>query len=230
MHRLNKLNFFLVMTLILSPLALKAQTATPKWNGFHVGVIGGTAEGNYDLKSDDTGGATKLSSSLAGGRVGVQGGVDANFKGLVVGAVADWSWMDAKFKFDDSGSIMGTPINTSEHSTVTQMTTIRGRAGRSYGRLLPYVQGGLLLAGAELKLSGIGVPTTVIKSGIHPGFVVGAGVEYMVARHYSLSTEYGYNHVNGINLMSPNAGAGSVSIGTEYFHYNTVTVGINYHF
>ncbi len=86
MHRFSKLNFiFLAMTLILSPLALKAQSAMPrtmpKWTGLHVGVLGGTAEGNYNFR-DDSGSGDNFSSALAGGRLGVQGGIDANFKGL----------------------------------------------------------------------------------------------------------------------------------------------------
>ena len=64
-------------------------------------------------------------------------------------------------------------------------------------------------------------------NGVHPGFVVGGGFEYYVARHYSLTTEYGFNHVNSFNLSNADF---DVEGASERLHYNTLTVGFNYHF
>lgn len=227
MRHFNKLNFiFLAMTLILAPLAPKAHAATPKWTGIHVGVLGGTAAGNYNLHEAVTGSSEDLNASFAGGRLGLQGGVDANFRGLVVGALVDWSASNAKFKFDSTVSGVGTE---EIHSTVKQMTTIRARVGQAHNHVLPYVHAGLVIADTELKVSGAGIPATVLESGMHPGFVVGAGFEYFVARRYSVATEYGFNHLNGIN---PTQGAfgGSGVADTEHIHYHTLTVVFNYHF
>jgi opacity protein-like surface antigen len=235
MHpRFNKLNFiFLAMTFLLPPLALKAQATTPKWTGFHAGVIGGTASGNYTLHTDDMGIDENESSTLGGSRIGLQGGVDFNFKGLVVGAVADWSWTNVKFKEDLNATGLGTSAIENVDNTLKQMTTIRARAGRSYGRVLPYVHGGLLLTDTELKVTAgsSGLPTTsaVFENGVHPGFVVGAGVEYMLTPHYSLTTEYGFNRVNNIDVSAA-AGGGTGTLGTEHEHFNAITVGFNYHF
>jgi opacity protein-like surface antigen len=233
--RFNKLSFIvLAITLIISPLALKAQSS-PKWAGVHVGVIGGVAAGNYNLHlNDGMGDNLNLDSSLAGGRVGIQGGMDFDFKGLVVGAVADWSWSNARFKEDETASSSGTTGVGEFRSTIKQMTTVRGRVGRHYGRVLPYVHGGLLVADTELKgadeVFGFGSTASTV-SGIHNGFVVGAGFEYFMARHYSFSTEYGYNHLSGINVT--NAVFGTTAPGfsaTENPHFSALTVGFNYHF
>jgi opacity protein-like surface antigen len=229
MHRFNKLNFiFLAVALLIAPLALNAQKTSDKWSGVHVGVIGGTAAGNYNTHTTDGTDYADLNSSLAGGRVGVQGGVDFHVKGLVVGAVADWSWSNAKFKINESlsGSTFG-----ELKSTVKQITTVRARVGKRYGHVLPYVHGGLLLADTELSGSALlGSGTIPAESHVHPGFVVGGGFEYYVARHYSLSTEYGYNHASGNTNNSSFGITGPGITTTENPHFSTLTVGANYRF
>jgi opacity protein-like surface antigen len=234
--RFTKLNFvFLAMTLTIAPLSMNAQSISPRRTDVHIGLIGGIAAGNYHLnEADDSGDSYTLDSSLSGGRVGIQGGVDFNLKGLVVGGVADWSWSNAQFKLGESAYNSGEDSYADDfRSTVKQMTTVRGRVGRHYGRLLPYVHGGLLVADIELKTTGENVITSsaVSASSIHNGFVGGAGVEYFVARHYSLSTEYAYNHINGINVLNEVGGGESgISSATENMHFSTLNVGFNYHF
>lgn len=230
MHRLIKLNFvFLAVALLVSPLALSAQsTSSAKWSGVHVGVIGGVAAGNYNVHGTDGTDTLDYNSALAGGRVGVQGGVDFNFKGLVVGAVADWSWADARMKLDVAES--GNNISVLD-GKVKQMTTVRARVGKSYHHVLPYVHGGLLVADTQLG-SGVisfnGSNASVSK--VHSGFVVGGGFEYALARHYSLSTEYGYNHVSGADVTNALGIGGTGAVATLNPHFSTLTVGFNYRF
>lgn len=239
----NKLNFVaLAVALLLCPLTLNAQST--KWSGLYVGVIGGAAAGNYNLHMTDGTDYEDFNSSLAGGRVGVQGGFDFNVKGLVLGAVADWSWSNAKVKLDESGSAFGPAVVTgpvanvtpkasvdttaSLEGTIKQMTTVRGRVGHRYGRVLPYVHGGLLVADTEIKESADS--TSASDSSIHNGFVVGAGFEYFVAPHFSLNTEYAYNEVNG-NLTDDVLGSSAPGVSvTENQHFSTVNVGFSYHF
>ncbi len=132
--------------------------------------------------------------------------------------MADWSFSNAKFHFDEL--CRQWRLKRSK-DTVKQMTTVRVRAGRHYHRMLPYVHGGVLIADTKLEEDGMGV-TDVLENGIHPGFVVGAGVEYFVARNYSLATEYGFNHINSVEVPG--------ELVSEHVHYNALTVVFNYHF
>lgn len=225
MHRFIKLSFTFAAILLLSPLALSAQATAPKWTGVHVGVIGGVAGGNYNLHLTSGVNNADFDSSFAGGRVGVHGGVDFNVKGLVLGALADWSWSNAQFKFTENDNVS---FNLDLHSKIKQMTTVRGRVGHSYGRVLPYVHGGLLVANTEFIEAGNST-TVVNQTGTHNGFVVGGGFEYFVAPRVSLSTEYGYNHLSGIPVTESFFGGSGITT-TENPHFSTVTVGFNYHF
>jgi outer membrane immunogenic protein len=232
MNRFMKLNFaLLAVALIVSPLALSAQSATPaKWSGVHIGVLGGAVAGNYNLHiTDGTPGDTAdIDASMSGVRLGVQGGIDFNVKGLVVGAVADWSWSDARTKINLAAlGINGNLLD----GKVKQMTTVRARVGKSYRHVLPYVHGGLLVADTEL---GGALPAALLVnstsvSKVHSGFVVGGGVEYALSRHVSMTTEYAYNHVSGADITAELGGSGS-DRATLNPHFSTLNVGFNYRF
>lgn len=235
MTRLIKLNssylavaLSLAVALILSPLALRAQsTRSTGRPDVYLGVIGGVAAGNYNIHVDDGSGDTgDFNSSLAGGRVGVQGGIDFNVEGLVLGAVADWSWADARMKFDESSA--GTSGSFLD-GKVKQMTTVRARVGKRFHRLMPYVQGGLLVADTSIGSDeGLFANGKSSESKVHSGFVVGGGIEYALAHHYTFSTEYGYNHVSGVDFSDVLGTSGGVV--TANPHFSTLTVGFDYHF
>ncbi|MDE1163465.1 MAG: outer membrane beta-barrel protein [Acidobacteriaceae bacterium] len=229
MRQIIKLSFTFLALLAVATVTSSAQTEKHHLIDTHVGVIAGAAAGNYNLNETDGTSYLNLDSAFSGGRVGVHGGVDFNLHGLVVGALADWSWSNAHFKFNESSN---TGLLDGLQSKIKQMTTVRGRVGRRYHRALPYVHGGLLVADTEFKVTGaISSGTGVYsQSKVHNGYVAGAGLEYALAHHVSFVTEYGYNHVGNIAVPEVLFTATNGVSSTQTVNFSTVTAGVNYHF
>jgi outer membrane immunogenic protein len=126
--------------------------------------------------------------------------------------------------------------------------TARARLGYSLGNFMPYVTGGLAFGG----LSGIinyaysesytGSSTTTIfehgsNSIVQPGWVLGAGAEYMVADNWSIKGEYLYTQITGINIQTTGLSAYDnladrafgTNLSTNAFGIHQARVGLNYH-
>lgn len=206
-------------------VAMSAQTEHAKRIDAHVGLFGGSAAGKYNEHYTDGTDTEDFDLSYSGGRVGVQGGVDFNVHHFVVGALADWSWSNARTNYSESED--GTKYETFAMN-ISQLSTVRGRVGRRYHRVLPYVHGGLVVA--DTRTSAVYRGNTEFNNTVfRPGYVVGAGLEYALAHRLSFVTEYGYNHVGNIPMPSETFDSTSQAA-SETATFSTVTAGVNYHF
>lgn len=224
MYVFKKLSTLLLASSVLIPAAIAQAPKAAKWTGVHVGVTGGVTTGDYTLAEKDGTDTLGISSQLSGARIGVQGGYDVKVKGFVVGALADWTWSNtsAKYRLFENNDYEQLAAK------LKQITTVRGRVGRSFNRSLVYAHGGWLIASTELnESSSIANSTTQKISGTHNGYVVGAGLEYFVAPHFTVRTEYGFNQLGSINVKEL-SGAGVSTSQRPEFH--SVTTGISYRF
>jgi outer membrane immunogenic protein len=170
-----------------------AQAAPPPpapmmWSGFYIGGNLGVAWQKMSSPWDATTegkGATQTSgnSFIGGGQIGFNWqsgnavyGVEGDFQGLTGTA--------SNFSTNKGNSGISTKMNW--------LSTLRGRLGLAVDNSLFYVTGGVAWASINNTLNA-GCPSCVpgIKSfsNVHTGWVVGAGVEQMIAPHWTVGLE-----------------------------------------
>jgi len=181
-----------------------ALAPLPTWAGFYIGAMGGYA-------SEDAGFA-----AMKGGFAGGTAGYNWQQGNIVFGIEADAAWADI--------SASATTFGFTASSKIRDLGTVRGRLGYAFGPTLLYATGGYAWADNKIAITGPGV--SLSDSHVHSGWTVGAGLEYMIAPHWSLKGEYLYKSFGGETYSF--AGVGSVPTGTLNIHSGQV--GVNYHF
>ncbi len=153
------------------------------WSGFYIGGhIGGGFE-NSKWTDPFTGADDTFNHS--GFLGGAQVGVNTQFNWLVLGLEGDFSWTSlAKGTGTDS---IGDTITTSPQWT----STITGRIGVAFDRLLVYGKGGLAIAQDESTFTPVG-GATVTDDLTRTGWTAGAGLEYALNNNWSVRAEYDY--------------------------------------
>ena len=178
------------------------ETARGPWEGFYFGVTGGYATGDADvegmLRQDHTDVGSALVSEdgkadLDGGMVGGLVGFDYNLgNGIVIGGVADMSWMGLSGVADvEPGVILG-PTDYRVDTSVDWLGTVRGRIGIELGDALIYGTGGVALGGVDANLNVVGDGGIGSDSNTQIGWTAGAGVSFMVTDNLMLGAEYLY--------------------------------------
>ncbi|MGO9174374.1 MAG: outer membrane protein [Rhodomicrobium sp.] len=205
-----------------------AYVPVDTWAGFYVGVNGGYAWGNDSTVSLSTTIPPSVSSASFAPDGGFGGGqIGYNWQGLlhpnlVLGIEADIQGADISGKA--TVDPVSAPIATAE-SRLDWFGTVRGRLGYSFGSALLYATGGFAYGGVEDKLSVTSSGHTTITSDNYTatGWVVGGGVEYKLAPAWSVKAEYQYIDIDDrVNHVTASA--------TFDHAYNTVRLGVNYHF
>jgi len=184
------------------------------WTGFYIGGhVGGAFAGDNSLIG-------------SGGRFmgGVQGGFDYQFApNFVMGVEAQYSWLNSNttgVTFPGGGTI------TSSNS---QIGSVTGRAGYTWGPGLIYAKGGYAWRdNPNLGVNVAGVPVAFTTDGTHKdGWTVGAGLEYMFAPNWSAKAEYQYYNFGNTTFT----GGPAPIVGSRFKDdEHTVKVGVNYRF
>ncbi|MBS7704404.1 outer membrane protein [Chelatococcus asaccharovorans] len=177
------------------------------WTGFYGGIHGGysrfsTGKSYKDIKK----GANDWAA-------GAQGGYNYQFGSWVVGAEADFDKHFGKLK---ASGRSGQSLKIEQGYGAT----VRARLGYAFDRVLVYGTGGLALS----QMS-IGTPSSKTKSHWHPGFAVGAGVEYAVTDNVSVRGEYLYTKVSQAKYVMPDGG-----VVKEQHKGGEARLGLNYKF
>jgi len=164
-----------------APIAYAPQVYN--WSGVYLGghIGGGYASSSWTDPAAGTGNDDFSSWGFLGG---AQVGANAQFNRLVVGLEGDFSWIDAKNSGTDS---IGEGLNTNVQWT----STVTGRIGAAFNRLLVYGKGGLALAQDQSSLTDLG-GNTATDSFMRTGWTVGAGLEYALDDNWSAKIEYDY--------------------------------------
>ncbi len=168
---------------VVAPVAY-APAAIYDWSGFYIGghIGGGFADSSW---SDPFTGAnnTFRSSGFLGG---AQIGANAQFNALVLGVEGDFSWTGLGLKGSGTDSL-GNMINTDVNWT----STVSGRIGAAFDRLLVYGKGGIAFAQDQSGLTdtlGSSASTSLMRT----GWTAGAGLEYGFTKNWSAKIEYDY--------------------------------------
>ena len=245
------------------------------WTGFYIGGNVGYSHSTYSA-NNVTGTASAdvilagLPFPLGSGTVGLPsvGAGNGSFTGggqigfnyqigpTVLGLEADFQGANLNGSFDSNGTIdlSGSPVgfNSSVSLKTDWYATVRGRIGHPFGAFLPYVTGGLAIAGTKAQattsatsnLFGL-IPTSGSTSDsvtkTLTGYAVGAGLEYALGGGWSIKGEYlhlgfgsqSYDFTTPVSGSVP--GLASIS-GTAAVHadvktdFDVARVGVNYRF
>lgn len=174
-----------------------APPAVYNWSGFYIGGNAGGGFANSSWSDPLTGANNNFSSSgfLGGG----QAGFNAQFNALVLGVEGDFTWTGLGLKgsgIDAAGNTINTDVNWT--------STVTGRIGAAFDRLLVYGKGGIAFAQDQSTFTDTfanSANTTLLRT----GWTAGAGLEYGLTRNLSARIEYDYLGFGsqGLNFSTP---------------------------
>jgi outer membrane immunogenic protein len=191
-------------------MPVKAPAYVPpfSWTGFYAGINGGGAFGRSNWNGI---GAFDTRGAMVGGTVGYNWQMPNNF---VVGVEGDVDWTNNR---GSTACGVGLTCETKND----WLGTARGRVGYAFGRVLPYVTGGLAVGNIKANVAGVGSTDTT-----NAGWTVGGGVEAAITGPLSAKVEYLYADLGKANCDAAVCGAAT----DVNFHTNIVRAGLNYHF
>ena len=116
--------------------------------------------------------------------------------------------------------------------------SIRARAGYAWGRLLPFVTGGVALGGFNQQTYlwggdalGLFNASNKGQSMLRAGWTLGAGAEWAMTRSWAIRGEYRYTDFGSVSDISTYAApAGALFTGTRHLDQNLVEFGVSYKF
>jgi outer membrane immunogenic protein len=176
------------------PYKAQRYAQTYNWSGFYLGVNGG---GGWDDSHSSDG-----LRGLAGGTVGY----NYQISQAVFGLEGDIDWSDLSRNGNCSAFSCETRNNW--------LSTVRGRVGYAFDRVMPYIAGGVAFGDVKTSVAAIGD-----SSATKIGWTIGGGLEAAIAGPWSAKVEYLY-----VDLGSGDSPVGS----SEKFKANIVRAGINY--
>jgi outer membrane immunogenic protein len=188
-------------------------------------------------------GITDSDSWLAGAQIGYNWQQGS----FVYGLQADLSGTHLRSTSTNGFSSVTTPISGFIYPTgnasanIDWYGTLRARAGVTVGSFLLYGTGGLAYGGVGLTNNynpGNGATTPGVlngqTSGVRAGWVVGAGGEYLINQNLSVNLEYLYVDLGSFNLAAQSfptfSGSSNGPTAAAHAQFQTITVGLNWHF
>lgn len=193
------------------------------WTGSHVGVQAGVVNMGSDWSvSDVIFGDVSASLSDGGGLAGVFAGHDVQMDGVVLGAEADFNFMDVSDSqtWIDGGE--GLTVTTS----INSLASLRGRIGLPWQGLLFYATAGV--ATGNVTASYDVYSAAKVGSDSHKfklGLVAGAGVETQISENIALRLQ-GLYYNFGDTTFDNTDGYGSTY--TADAHAWVITTGLSW--
>ena len=210
------------------------------WTGFYIGGnIGAGWSGLSDTNTNfsDTLGSTFSAATNAQFLGGGQVGVNYEFaNGIVIGAEAMFDWLsnsqNAIVTATDPTGTVGANIGT---SNARWLTTVSGRLGYAWDRVLLYAKGGgAWVATNTPSISVAGTPAsfTSISNTTSSGYTAGFGVEWAFSGNWSVRAEYAYIGLPSQNFSvapaTPTFGGDVITFSNR--NISMVTGAVNYKF
>ncbi len=195
-----------------APLAVPVSS---DWSGFYLGAHLGGGKSIIDWTYDLGGTADHEGDGVLGG---AQAGYNFQSGDWVFGLEADISASGIEGDTDCPN-----PAFTCS-SDAKWLSTVRGRVGYSFDKLLVYGTGGLGIGRFEMSTdNGAGTSGSTTKT--DTGWVAGAGVEYAISPRWSVKAEYMYYDFGSTDYTVD----GGLGIEVDQ-RYHTGKVGVNFKF
>ena len=138
----------------------------------------------------------------------------------MLGVEGDWNWSGVK----GSNTLPG-PAFASAH--LTNMVTLRGRAGYAVDHALFYVTGGYAGGKVQSSLIDATLPPgaqAFSTSNWNNGYAVGGGLEYAFSRNISIKGEYLYSGLSSKPIFA------APRLSDTGMRQNLLRAGVNYRF
>jgi outer membrane immunogenic protein len=206
------------------------------WSGIYIGANVGASFVNQGAPTNTiaTGplAGTPLSSvstSSTGIAAGGQVGVNFQSGPWVFGVEGDADYLSNK------SITNGTFGGTDQHVfTLDLLSTVRGRVGYAFDRVLLYGTGGFAMGGYSTQrdqltgaFNGATAGTVESFSTLRYGWTAGGGIEYGLAENWTVRVEYLFVGLQSLNYTFPLANVNQV-VPNEYV--NVVRAGLNFKF
>jgi len=202
------------------------------WNGFYMGVHGGTGWGTAESTLNPVPGLTTFSVPLASHNVsgwlfGGQAGYNWQVQPwLVLGVEGDFAWNDIEGR---TACVVVVSCQTKNK----WMGDVTGRLGFNVDRALLYVKGGVAWSNVDYDIN---IPPGVVNTGgfsgstsaTRSGALFGMGIEYAFMPNWSAKIEYNY-----LDLGSSTRSfviAGTPVSGQVNEKVSLMKAGVNYRF
>jgi outer membrane immunogenic protein len=195
------------------------------WTGFYLGINSGFGTGNSNWSDGPIGtsGNFPISGFLVGGTLGV----NYQIADYVFGIEGDGDWANLRgnsgYTCGAIAAVVPPPASCQTHSQ--WMTTVRGRVGYAFGRILLYGTAGAAFGNIQTGVS----PPSTFDSSAEPGWTFGAGLEVAFAPNWTVKAEYLFVDLPNASCTSVgNCGGAAGSIVS--FNENIDRAGVNFKF
>ena len=190
------------------------------WTGAYVGVEGGYGWG--ETRHSDATGFNSGSFSANGGLFGGTAGYNFQSGPLVYGIEGDMSWADMSGKSINCSGTCGTHLS--------DLGTVRGRLGYSFGTIMPYATAGLAFGDVHGDEGPIAFGAQGAGNTYRVGWAAGAGVEDAFAPRWSAKLEYLHADLGSGPVFDDALAGGGTAAQHVKFQTDIVRGGINYKF
>lgn len=167
-----------------------------------------------------TGGTNTFASGvgfLGGGQIGA----DYQWSVLVLGVEGDFNWVRLKGNGSD---FLGDTVGTETQWT----STVTGRVGAAFNRLLIYGKGGAAFARDRSTFTDL-AGNSATSAFVRTGWTAGVGLEYGITENWSAKIEYDYlsfgSQPLNFTTVTPTTYASNTSLSVQEFK-----AGINFRF
>jgi outer membrane immunogenic protein len=218
-----------------APVYTKAPPMVPafSWTGFYIGGnLGGAWE--HGTLTDSLFGLSFSGNNNAVFIGGGQAGFNYQVSNVVFGVEGDFDWASNNNNNDNNVVLIPGVGAIQATGNDRWLTTVAGRLGYAWDRVLLYGKGG----GAWVGNNGFTVTNvttggsiTTGGSSTNSGWVAGAGLEWAFVNNWTARVEYNYIGLSSKSITVPALGllpADTFTLGSH--NIQTVTVGINYLF
>ncbi len=201
-----------------SAMPAKAPTAyvAPiyNWTGMYLGINGGAGWGNSSWTNV---GGTTGDFDLSGGLIGVTLGYNWQAGQMVFGVEGDLDW--SSIDGTTNATICATGCTTQNN----WLSTVRGRLGFAYDRIMPFITGGVAFGDVEANRTGFSGETDT-----QAGWTLGGGVEFALPGNWTAKGEYLYVDLGDITCST--AACGGAGPTEVKFNSHLLRGGLNYRF
>jgi outer membrane immunogenic protein len=189
------------------------------WSGFYIGANAGGGFADSSWGDPVSGGTNSFNKNgfIGGGQLGY----NLQYNWFVIGLEGDFDWTGLKGGATDS---IGDQIGTKTEWT----STITGRVGAAFDRLLVYGKGGVAFAHDHNTFTDFAGVTSASANTNRTGWTAGAGLEYAIAQNWTAKLEYDYLGFGKetLNFATPNI----IYASNASLNVQEIKAGINYKF
>jgi outer membrane immunogenic protein len=201
------------------------------WSGIYIGINGGYSFGSTDWSSPTAGVVGTGTFNTNGGLVGGTAGFNFQSGQIVYGIEGDWDWAGIKGTSSSATATIGAcpgAMPCSFETSSNWLSTVRGRVGYAFDRVLIYATGGGAAGDVKATFTNPNTPVTGSTNSTEWGWTAGAGIEAALTENVTVKVEYLFVDLQNGNC-SPTICGGGTAVPVS-FDASIVRAGLNFKF